>query len=111
MLTGHTILLDRERVVRFDAVAQIELERTSGMSIFNIMRQLVAIAKGEDLSLHLMMCMLHAGLRHELHGVTPEQVAELVEQHGRGDTIIEKFSHYAPQCLAALYDALPKAKT
>lgn len=106
MLTGVSIRLDRERMLRFDGMALVILERTSGDSIVEILRKF----SRSDVAYSTVLAMLYAGLRHELPGSSEEAILQIVDQYVTGETIFEKVLSFAPQCAQALAEALPKEK-
>jgi len=63
------ITLDKERVIKFDLNALIEVEDKLGFSLAEL---------GDKISIRAMRTLLTAGLRHEDTELTEEQVGSLI---------------------------------
>mgnify|MGYP001103506373 CR=1 FL=1 len=64
-----TIMLDKERVIKFDLNALIDVEESLGFSLAEL---------GEKMSIKAMRTLLTAGLRHEDEELTERQVGSLI---------------------------------
>jgi CO dehydrogenase/acetyl-CoA synthase epsilon subunit len=64
-----TIMLDKERTIKFDLNALIDVEESLGFSLADL---------GDNMSIKAMRTLLTAGLRHEDEELTERQVGSLI---------------------------------
>jgi hypothetical protein len=65
----HTIVLDKERTIKFDLNTLIEVEDSLGFSLAEI---------GDKVSIRVMRTLLTAGLKHEDAELTEQYVGSLI---------------------------------
>jgi hypothetical protein len=82
MKQGVTLELDRPRTLRYGMNALVKIEELTGRAISKLDLENIAI---KDLR-----TILYAGLFHEDNTLTPEKVAELVDEYTDLSSIAEK---------------------
>lgn len=101
-MKGVTIQLDVPRKVRFDGAGLMRLEELEGNSVVKMMRGF----KDRDIGIATIVNLVTAGIYHEVSEATPEYVVALMEQNGKGDSVLEKITYYAAPVIEALMEAM-----
>lgn len=70
------IVLDKERVLKFNLNTLVDVEENLGISLADL---------GDNVSIKVMRGLLYAGLRHEDKSLTEEYVGELITMDNMGE--------------------------
>ena len=82
MKQGVTIELDRVRTLRYGMNALVKIEELTGKAISKL--------DLENISVKDLRTMVYAGLFHEDKSLTPEKVADLIDEYSNLSTVAEK---------------------
>lgn len=131
-MKAATVMLDRERKIRFDAYALSELERVSGKDVLQTIREIQGILKdgqskvaekakaGEEITeedlnavglpFRMLFCLTFAGVSRTLEaGTTLQAFSDLLEE-APGVNPIERITKAMPTILAAFFGSMVEPK-
>lgn len=101
MKQGVTIELDRPRTLRYGMNALVKIEELTGKTISKL--------DLENISIKDLRTIVYAGLFHEDKSITPERVADLIDEYSELQTVANKLGEAMTMAFGKGNEQRPKA--